>query len=148
MEANPIPEPPPVPETDIPSISKVNRTKTTPVDLETMGSSSRSNGRSSIDSTSDRPKSQAGEADSAQAGSSGFSKLLAARRKKKKDKSQKQSDESSTQLETESSKDVQESRSTESRDGLSTASSVGHENLSPPDHDTVNLLTDDSEPDR
>lgn len=148
MEANPIPEPPPVPETDIPSISKVNRTKTTPVDLETMGSSSRSNGRSSIDSTSDRPKSQAGEADSAKAGSSGFSKLLAARRKKKKDKNQKQSDESSTQLETESSKDVQESRSTESRDGLSTTSSVGHENLSPPDHDTVNLLTDDSEPDR
>ncbi|KAI2866887.1 hypothetical protein CBS12448_760 [Aspergillus niger] len=148
MEANPIPEPPPVPDTDVPSISKVNRTKTTPVDLETMGSSSRSNGRSSIDSTSDRPKSQAGEADSAKAGSSGFSKLLAARRKKKKDKNQKQSDESSTQLDTESSKDVQESRSTESRDGLSTTSSVGHEHLSPPDHDTPNLLTDDSEPER
>ncbi|PWY85836.1 hypothetical protein BO94DRAFT_547014 [Aspergillus sclerotioniger CBS 115572] len=148
MEQSTIPEPPPVPDSDTPSFNRINRTQTTPVDLETMGSSSRSNGRSSIDSTSDRPKSQAGEADSAKAGPSGFSKLLAARRKKKKDNSQKPSDESSSQLEIEGDRDIPEGRSTESRDGVSTTSSVANENLSIVDNDAVNLLTDDSEPER
>ncbi|KAK9610150.1 hypothetical protein V6Z98_010117 [Aspergillus fumigatus] len=87
MEEPAIPEPPPVPQTEPQGFSKSNRTWTTPADLDTMWSSGRSNGGASISSGSDRPKSQAGEvAETAKAGSSGFSKLLNARRKRKKEK--------------------------------------------------------------
>ncbi|PYH99028.1 hypothetical protein BO71DRAFT_425653 [Aspergillus ellipticus CBS 707.79] len=142
MDNSTIPEPPPVPESDVPTF-KINRTKTTPVDLET-GSSGRSNGRSpSIDSTVERPKSQSGDADSAKAGPSGFSKLLAARRKKKK----KEEPKDEPLIELDGDMDIQEVRSNESRDGASAPPSVGNDLLAA-DNDALNLLTDDSEPDR
>ncbi|KAI9044315.1 GRAM domain containing [Aspergillus affinis] len=145
MDHSEIPEPPPVPSPEPRAPNKIGRSKTSPIDSETMDSSGRSNGRSSIDSTSDRPKSQAGEtSDSAKAGPSGFSKLLASRRKKKnKKESQSKVDELPTQFEIENDSDAQEARS-ESRDG---ASSV-LENPGAPEPEAVNLLTDDSEPDR
>ncbi|GIC89762.1 uncharacterized protein Aud_006187 [Aspergillus udagawae] len=142
MEEPTIPEPPPVPQTEPQGFSKSNRTWTTPADLDTMWSSGRSNGRTSISSGSDRPKSQAGEvAETAKAGSSGFSKLLNARRKRKKEKEQKKTEELS--LVSENDQDLQESRSNESRGESSSA----NDNLSPPG-EVINLLTDDSEPDR
>ncbi|KAI9929808.1 hypothetical protein ASPWEDRAFT_101336 [Aspergillus wentii DTO 134E9] len=145
MDASTIPEPPPAPS-DPQGFSKSSRTWTTPVDLE---SSSRSNGRSSIDSTSDRPKSsQAGEgADSAKAGPSGLAKLLPARRRRKK-KSQTQMDEfilSAASSDNGKEKD-NGGRPNESRDGNSVTSSTMNEN--PQESEGVNLLTDDSEPDR
>lgn len=139
-----IPEPPPVPQTEPQSFGKSNRTWTTPADLDTMGSSGRSNGRASISSGSDRPKSQAGEAaETARAGSSGFSKLLNARRKRKKEKEQKQTEELSPALVSENDQDLQESRSNESRGESSSA----NDNLNLPG-EVINILTDDSEPDR
>ncbi|RHZ64988.1 hypothetical protein CDV55_104677 [Aspergillus turcosus] len=144
MEEPTIPEPPPVPQTEPQSFGKSNRTWTTPADLDTMGSSGRSNGRASISSGSDRPKSQAGEAaETAKAGSSGFSKLLNARRKRKKEKEQKQTEELSPALVSENDQDLQESRSNESRGESSSA----NDNLNPPG-EAINILTDDSEPDR
>ncbi|RAL14421.1 GRAM and VASt domain-containing protein [Aspergillus homomorphus CBS 101889] len=150
MDESLLSDPIPPPSSDLRSLSHSGRTKTTPIDFETMTSSGRSNGRSSsIDSSSDRPKSQAGDADSAKAGSSGFSKLLAARRNKKKKKdAQKPADELPTQYELEDDQHIQESRSNESRDGTSVASSLANDLPPPPDHDAINLLTDDSEPDR
>lgn len=145
MDHAEIPEPPPVPSPEPQVANKFGRSKTSPIDSETMGSSGRSNGRSSIDSTSDRPKSQAGEtSDSAKAGPSGFSKLLASRRKRKKKESQNKVDEMPTQFELEKDGDAQEARSNESREE---ASSV-HENQGAPEPEAINLLTDDSEPDR
>ncbi|KAH1793150.1 hypothetical protein KXX36_003490 [Aspergillus fumigatus] len=142
MEEPAIPEPPPVPQTEPQGFSKSNRTWTTPADLDTMWSSGRSNGGASISSGSDRPKSQAGEvAETAKAGSSGFSKLLNARRKRKKEKEQKQTEESS--LVSQNDPDLQESRSNESRGESASA----NDNLSPPG-EVITLLTDDSEPDR
>ncbi|KAF7128366.1 hypothetical protein CNMCM5793_003096 [Aspergillus hiratsukae] len=144
MEEPTIPEPPPVPQTEPQSFGKSNRSWTTAADLDSMGSSRRSIGRASISSGSDRPKSQAGEAaETAKAGSSGFSKLLNARRKRKKEKEQKQTEELSPALVSENDQDQQESRSNESRG----ESSSGNDNLSPPG-EVINLLTDDSEPDR
>ncbi|GAQ09218.1 uncharacterized membrane protein C20F10.07 [Aspergillus lentulus] len=142
MEEPTIPEPPPVPQTEPQGFSKSNRTWTTPADLDAMWSSGRSNGRASISSGSDRPKSQAGEvAETAKAGSSGLSKLLNARRKRKKEKEQKQTEELS--LVSENDQDLQKSRSNESRGESSSA----NDNLSPPG-EVITLLTDDSEPDR
>lgn len=120
---------PPAPSsTEPPSSNKINRIRTTPVNFDVMESSGRSNGRSSIDSTFDRPKSQSGEvADSAKAGSSGFSKLL---RRKNKKKNQKLSDEQSTEND----------RDLPSRDGS--------EGQNPPESEAGNLLMEESEPDR
>ena len=105
-----------------------------------------SNGRSSPDST-ERPKTQGGEADS-RAGPSGFSKLLEARRRRKKNKkNQKQTDEPavpSVVLE----QDLHESRSNESRDGISAATSSVAGSSGQAEGEVINLLTDDSEPDR
>ncbi|PYH41976.1 uncharacterized protein BP01DRAFT_142402 [Aspergillus saccharolyticus JOP 1030-1] len=150
MDESLLSDPVPPLSSDLRSLSSSGRTKTTPIDLETMASSTRSNGRSSsIDSSSDRPKSQSGDADSAKAGSSGFSKLLAARRNKKKKKdAQKQADELPTQYELDDDEHIQESRSNESRGANSLASSLINDLPPPPDHDAINLLTDDSEPDR
>ncbi|KAE8356160.1 hypothetical protein BDV28DRAFT_2953 [Aspergillus coremiiformis] len=135
------PEAHPASSFDTQNIGKINRSKTSIEDA--FGSSGRSNGRSSsIDSTSDRPKSQAGEGtDSAKAGSSGLSKLLAARKKRKKKENQKQTEELQTQFELEGEKGIQERPNEPSEyrpknDGLSAPS------------DAVNLLTEDSEPDR
>ena len=104
-----------------------------------------SNGRSSPDST-ERPKTQGGEVDS-RAGPSGFSKLLEARRRRKKNKKQKPSDEPavpSVVLED----GLHESRSNESRDGTSAATSSVAGSSGQAEGEVINLLTDDSEPDR
>ncbi|EAW12610.1 GRAM and VASt domain-containing protein [Aspergillus clavatus NRRL 1] len=145
MDEPAIPEPPPVPQSEPQGFSKSNRTWTTPADLETMWSSSRSNGRASISSGSDRPKSQASEAaESTKAGPSGFSKLLNARRRRKKEKEQKQAEELSSALVSENDTDrLHRGPSNESRDGTLLANENSH-----PASDTMTLLTDDSEPDR
>lgn len=111
-----------------------------------MESSSRSNGRSSIDSTSERPKTQGGEgSDSAKAGTSGISKLLSSRRRRKK-KNQKEGDEPPVPgMVTEH--DLQESRSNETRDSNSVVTSSNNSSV-PPEGELINLLTDDSEPER
>lgn len=126
---------PPAPSlSEPPNLSKISRTRTTPVDLDTVDSSGRSNGRSSIDSTSDRPKSQSGEAaDTARAGPSGFSKLL---RRKNKKKNPKQTDEQST----DNDRDIPGSR-----DGESAVSLFANDSQNPPENEAGNPLADDSE---
>lgn len=132
--------PPPTPPSGMEGFNKSNRTWTTAGDLEGIETSSRSNGRSSVDTTSSRPKTQGGEApDSAKR--RGFSKLL---RRRKKDNNQKEADET---LIPEDDKNVQGNQSTNSRDGNSGESLV-NSNATPPDNESANLLTDDSEPDR
>ncbi|KAF7586557.1 GRAM domain containing [Aspergillus hancockii] len=140
------PEVYPASSSDTQSVGKINRSKTSIDDA--FASSGRSNGRSSsIDSTSDRPKSQAGEgADSAKAGPSGFSKLLAARKKRKKKENQKQAEELPTQFELEDEKGIQE-RSDEPS-GSRPPSASKHDAQGPPQNKAVDLLTDDSEPNR
>ncbi|KAJ5417234.1 uncharacterized protein N7487_000784 [Penicillium crustosum] len=106
-----------------------------------------SNGRSSHDSTLERPKTQGGEVVDPKAGPSGFSKLLEARRRRKenKKKNQKQSDEPpvpTVVLEN----DLHESRSNQSRDGTSAAPSSNGESFAP-EGEGNSLLTDDEEPD-
>ncbi|KGO78028.1 Uncharacterized protein PITC_025560 [Penicillium italicum] len=107
-----------------------------------------SNGRSSQDSNSERPKTQGGEAADPKAGPSGLSKLLDARRRRKKEnkkKNQKQNDEPAVPtviLEN----DLLESRSNQSRDGTSAAPSSNGESFAP-EGEGNNLLTDDEEPD-
>ncbi|KAF9891009.1 hypothetical protein FE257_005266 [Aspergillus nanangensis] len=143
MDGSTIPEVSPVPSPDVPKTNQFSRVRTTPADLEMTGSSSRSTGRSSsIDSTSDRPKSQAGEVSNpSKTGSSGFSKLLSSRRKRKKKENQKPTEELPTQFELEDDGEAQDDRLFESRGG----SSSGNDNQARPEN---NLLTDDSEPDR
>ncbi|KKK24392.1 hypothetical protein AOCH_001456 [Aspergillus ochraceoroseus] len=123
------------------SLSKLSRVKTTPVDMEPMGSSGRSNGPLSIDSTSDRPRSQAGDTDSTKAGSSGLSKLLASKRRRK---AQKETDELTARFES----DNRDNTLSRPPTGGSTISLSPGDNNSPPDDEAINLLTDDSEPDR
>lgn len=137
------PEPPEPAPSDAPPYAKSMRSQTIPADLETAGSSGRSNGRSSIDSTSDR---QAGEADSSKTGSSGLSKLLASRRKRKK-KKDRLVDELPTTLESESNDGSSANTAHNSRERASTASLLPSENNGARD-DASNLLTEDSEPDR
>ncbi|KAL3483475.1 hypothetical protein BJX62DRAFT_249466 [Aspergillus germanicus] len=148
MDVPVLPDPPEPATSDAPPpLVKSLRSKTTPAELDAVGSSNRSNGRSSIDSTSDRPKSQAGDADSTKSGSSGLSKLLASRRKRKKQKeSLKLVDELPATIEFGSVDGTQRAFSETSRERSATTSSLP-ENQSPHD-DTSNLLTDDSEPDR
>ena len=105
-----------------------------------------SNGRSSQESTIERPKTQGGEAADPKAGPSGFSKLLDARRRRKehKKKHQKQGDEPPVPtviLE----HDLHESRSNESHGTSAAASSTAGSWV--PESEGNNLLTDDSEPD-
>ncbi|KAL2865603.1 GRAM and VASt domain-containing protein [Aspergillus lucknowensis] len=128
---------------DTPPRAKSLRSHSIPVDLEAAGNSGRSNGRSSIDSsTSDRPKPQAGDADSPKTGSNGLSKLLASRRKRKKKKdSLKLVDELSTTLESESLDGTQRYPEAASTTSLPTGSNSPHDDVS-------NLLTDDYEPDK
>jgi hypothetical protein len=145
MDIPALPDPPEPAPTDAPPLNKSIRSKTIPVDLETVGSSGRSNGRSSIDSTSDR---QAGEAESSKSGSSGLSKLLAARKKRKKKKDDlRLVDEVPAMLESEINDGGLSSYSNNPRARASSAS------LLPPEGNGLqdgpsNLLTDDSEPDR
>jgi hypothetical protein len=105
-----------------------------------------SNGRSSPDSTLERPKTQGGEAaDPNRAGPSGFSKLLDARRRRKEKKKNQTQDEPAVPtvvLEN----DLHESRSNESRDGTSVGASSIAES-SNQEGEVINMLTDDSEPD-
>ncbi|KAE8423291.1 hypothetical protein BDV36DRAFT_243248 [Aspergillus pseudocaelatus] len=134
----------PASSSDMQSIGKLNRSKTSIDDA--LGSSGRSNGRSSsIDSTSDRPKSQAGEGtDSTKAGPSGFSKLLAARKKRKKKENQKATEGLPTQFELEGEKDAQDRPDEPFEDRPPSAANDGLN----PQNDAFNLLTDDSEPER
>ncbi|OQE39929.1 hypothetical protein PENCOP_c006G08258 [Penicillium coprophilum] len=107
-----------------------------------------SNGRSSHDSTLERPKTQGGEvADPNKAGPSGFSKLLDARRRRKqnKKKNQQQTDEPAVPTVV-VEHDLRESRSNESRDRTSAAPSSIAESFAP-DSEGNHLLTDDDEPD-
>ncbi|KAL4925405.1 GRAM and VASt domain-containing protein [Aspergillus undulatus] len=143
MDAPVIPDPPEPATTDVPPLSKSLRSKTIPVDLETIGSSGRSNGRSSVDSASDRPWSQTGEGEAPK--TSSLSKLLASRKKRKK-KKDKLIDELPTTLESESN-DGLPNASQNSRNRASSTSLLPSESNSPQD-DGSNLLTDDSEPDR
>lgn len=126
--------------------SRSRRAWTVSADSETIGSSGRSNDRSSSGSTAERPKTQAGEGpDSAKAGSSGISKLLDPRRRRKKKNQQTEDEPPVPGLVTEF--DLQESRSIDSRDSNSVMTSSNNSSV-PPEGDIVNLLTDDSEPDR
>ncbi|RJE18106.1 GRAM domain protein [Aspergillus sclerotialis] len=140
MDSTSAPVPPPTPPSGMEGFNKSNRTWTTPGELEGNESSSRSNGRSSVDSTSSRPKTQAGEAPDPVKHKT-LSKLL---RRRKKHQNQKEADEI---LVPDDDKDIHSSQSTNSQDGNSGESSV-NTNPSPPDNESPNILTDDSEPDR
>ncbi len=146
MDAPVVPDHPEPAPSDVPPLSKSLRSSTTPPDFENTGSSGPSNGRSSVDSASDKQLSQAGDADSTKTGSTGLSKLLASRRnrKKKKKESLKLVDELPTTLEAEST-DRKVPGITHKR--ASSTSLLPTESNSTQD-DTSNLLTDDSEPDR
>lgn len=96
-----------------------------------MEGSGPSNGRSSIDSYAERPKSQAGAgpSDTAKAGSSGFSKMLKRRNKKKNQKAEEQPVGGERDL-------------PGSRDGSVST------NPAMPEQEAANLLVDDSRPNR
>lgn len=105
-----------------------------------------SNGRSSPESTLERPKTQGGDtADPNRAGPSGFSKLLEARRRRKKNKKNQQEEPAVPSVVLEN--DLHESRSNESRGGTSAATSSNGDSSAPLEGEVINLLTDDSEPD-
>ncbi|OJJ48918.1 hypothetical protein ASPZODRAFT_1352582 [Penicilliopsis zonata CBS 506.65] len=109
-----------------------------------MESSNRSVGRESIESSSEKSKSQAGDSvETTKSNTSGLSKLLPGNRRKRKKKDKKQADDGAV----DNDKDLLPSRSLDSRDGTSTASSI-NENPSVGENEVGNLLTDDSEPDR
>ncbi|KAJ5702480.1 hypothetical protein N7488_010028 [Penicillium malachiteum] len=126
--------------------SRSRRAWTVSAESDPMETSSRSNGRSSIES-SERPKTQAGEApDSAKAGSSGFSKLLTSRRRRKK-KNQKNGSDADMITEQEQEQGLREIPSNGSRDGISVATSSNNGSAQQ-EGEVINLLTDDSEPDK
>ncbi|KAJ5360268.1 hypothetical protein N7517_009459 [Penicillium concentricum] len=104
-----------------------------------------SNGRSSHDSTLERPKTQGGEVDP-KAGPSGFSKLLDARRRRKQNKKKNQKTDEPAVPTVVVEHDLHESRSNESRDGTSAAPSSIAESFAP-EGEGNHLLTDDDEPD-
>lgn len=107
-----------------------------------------SNGRSSQDSTLERPKTQGGDtADPNRAGPSGFSKLLDARRRRKKNKKNLKSTDEPAVPSVVLEHDLQESRSNESQDGTSAATSSTGNSSAPQESEVIHLLTDDSEPD-
>ncbi|KAJ5628602.1 hypothetical protein N7490_010830 [Penicillium lividum] len=119
-------------------------------DSDLMESSSRSNGRSSIESI-ERPKTQAGEGpDTAKAGSSGFSKLLKSRRRRK-EKNQKQDEPPVPTIITEEQlREIPSNTSMSNGSGSAVLSVVTSSNNSsgPQESEALQLLTDDSEPDR
>lgn len=133
-------------ETSSLQTSRSRRAWTVSAESEAMESSSRSNGRSSIESSSERPKTSAGEVpDSAKAGPSGISKLLKARRRRKKNSQTPADAPPVPGIVTDD--DLQQSRSNDSRDGNSAIPSSNNSST-PPEGEVINLLTDDSEPDR
>lgn len=125
-------EHPPAPSTfENPSLPQLGHARTAPAETEAMESSGPSNGRSSIDSYAEGPKSQAGgPPDTAKAGSSGFSKMLRRRNKKK---NQKQAEEQPLGNE----RDLPGSR-----DGPVS------DNSNMPEQEAASLLVDDPEPNR
>lgn len=141
MDSTTTPASPSAPPSGMQGFNKSNRTWTTPADLDGLDNSSRSNGRSSVESTSSRPKTQTGEAPDPAKPASGFSKLL---RKRKKKNTRKQTEEA---LGVDNDRGLPDNRSTESRDGNSGESSLNI-NPSPSENDGLNMLTDDSEPDQ
>ena len=120
------------------------RAWTVSAESDAMETSSRSNDRSSNDS-SERPKTQAGEApESAKASPSGFSKLLKSRGRRKK-KNQSQEDVPPVpDLVVE--QELEPFPSHESR-GRSAATS-SNSSSAQPETEAINLLTDDSEPEK
>ncbi|KAJ5104767.1 hypothetical protein NUU61_002114 [Penicillium alfredii] len=131
--------------------ARSRRSWTVSADSEATESSSRSNGRLSMESTSERPRTQGGEvADPGRAGPSGFSKLLNARRRRKK-KHQKQEEEPAVPAVPAlppMEHNPQETWPTESRDGNQAAASSHNGSAAAPDGEVITLLTDDSEPDK
>lgn len=105
-----------------------------------------SNGRSSPDSTVERPKTQGGEVADPKAGPSGFSKLLDARRRRKENKKKNQKHTDEPAVPTVVLEHDLESQSNESRDGTSAAPSSKAESFAP-EGEGNSLLTDDEEPD-
>ncbi|KAJ5833624.1 hypothetical protein N7474_001935 [Penicillium riverlandense] len=139
------------PSSSVRSTSRARRSWTVSADTEAILSSGRSNGQSSVGSSIERPKTQDGEAgDSVKAGSSSFSKLLNARRRRKERKnSQKPLEDLPPVPSGVVERALQASRSNESRGSTSaTSSSSVTVDSVPPEGDVVNLLTDDSEPDK
>jgi hypothetical protein len=123
--------------------SRSSRSQTTPSqDFESI-SSSRSNGRSSIDSTSEsqRPKTSGGPA--SEESSSRISKLLANRRKKKNNNNRLTASSTSADSAVQQSADGDAEEVPAS--GSSANGSVGAQD---PSGGSINLLTDDSEPDQ
>ncbi|KAJ5134685.1 hypothetical protein N7476_002110 [Penicillium atrosanguineum] len=126
--------------------TRSRRAWTVSADSEAMDNSGRSNGRSSNASSFERPKTSTGEVpDSAKAGPSGISKLLKARRRRKKNDKTPADAPPVPEILTE--EDLQMSRSNDSRDGNSTLPS-SNDSSAPPESEVINLLTDDSEPER
>ncbi|KAJ6155652.1 hypothetical protein N7470_006218 [Penicillium chermesinum] len=119
------------------------RAWTLSAESESMEASSRSNGRSSNDS--ERPRTQAGEApETAKASPSGFSKLLKSRgRRRKKDQSQEDIPPVPDLV---IDQDLEQFPSHESGAGSAIPSS--NNSSAPPEAETTNLLTDDSEPEK
>lgn len=124
--------------------ARSNRTHTTPSDLESMASSGKSNGRSSIESTPEKTRSKGNvdvvlddTANSAKTGSSGIARLLPGRRKKKK--------HASTQRATDPGSGAFQSQEDVSIPG---PSANGNLSVREPPGESNGLLTDDSEPDQ
>ncbi|KAJ5908375.1 hypothetical protein N7495_001057 [Penicillium taxi] len=123
--------------------SRTRRAWTVSADTDMMENSSRSITRSSIDSNTERPKTQAGEtSDSSKTAPTGFSKLLKSRRARKK-KNQKDSDDVPPVPDLVLDQELEEFPSSEPHDGM-----FAKNNSIPQEGEVVNLLTDDSEPDR
>lgn len=126
--------------------TRSRRAWTLSADSEAMDSSGRSNDRSSNASSFDRPKTSAGEVpDPAKAGSSGISKLLKARRRRKKN--DKTPADAPPVPGIVSEDDLRENPSNDSRDGKSSLPS-SNDSSAPPESEITNLLTDDDEPER
>ncbi|KAL1962589.1 hypothetical protein VTN77DRAFT_9382 [Rasamsonia byssochlamydoides] len=127
--------------------SRSNRSQTTSFqDLESVTSSSRSNGRSSVDSTSEMPRPKTSGDPAADDSSKGISKLLANRRKKKNTTANNNRLSASTTASADSSNQ-------QSADGgapPSAEDAPANGSGSAQDHSggSNNLLTDDSEPDQ
>ena len=113
------------------NLPELGHARTVPAETRAMEGSGPSNGRSSIDSYAERPKSQAGAgpSDTAKAGSSGFSKMLKRRNKKKNQKAEEQPVGGERDL-------------PGSRDGSVST------NPAMPEQEAANLLVDDSRPNR
>lgn len=129
--------------------SRSNRSLTTPSqDLETLTSSSRSNGRSSVDSTPEvpRPKTSSGDL-GPEDSTKRITKLLANRRKKKNNNNN--SNKLTASADSSSLQSADGAASPSPEDAPASGSSANG-SVSAQEHSggSVNLLMDDSEPDQ